>query len=142
MKIVIGIVMLALLAATACDDAVMTLEGPDTVAQDEEAWYDVTITGLTPIGVVNYYPFIDLNDDELIDENEWIGGFMRTEFVNSEGVSTRTFLLEPDDFFESRELEVPDATTVYVYAEFYVSPDNIYAIGTVSKDLEITEEEE
>ena len=117
----------------------MTLEGPDSVAKDERAWYDVTVAGLTPLGVVNYYPYIDLNDDEFFDEDEWIGGWLRTDLINAEGESSYTFLFEPDDFFESRELEVPDTTTVNVYAELYVSPDNIFPIDTVSKDLKITE---
>ena len=142
MKIIIGIVMLALLAATACDvsGAVMTLEGPDTVAKDENAWFDVTTTGLTPAGIVLYYPYIDLNDNELVDEGELIGGHYRTAIVNSEGVAIWSILLRPAHYFESRNLQVPDETTVHVYAEWYLLPDNILPIGTVSKDLEITED--
>lgn len=142
MKIVIGIVMLALLAATACDvsGAVMSLEGPDTIAKDKTATYEVTTTGLTPAGVVEYFPYINLNDDEFIDEDEVIGGFIRVAPVDADGVASYSFYLNPAEFFESRELEVPDTTTVYVYAQWYLSPDNIFPIDTVSKELEITED--
>ena len=141
MKVLIGLVMIILLVATACEGAQMTMEGPDSVAVDERAWYDVTITDLTPVGVVNYYPYLDLDDDGVMDDLEPIFGFVWTEFVNSDGTSDFLFFLDVDEFFEERELNVPDETVVSVYAEFYVSPDNVYPIGTVSQDLEIVSEE-
>ena len=143
MRIVVTILgmLIVLSTAAACDvsNAQMSLDGPDTIAKDEDAWYQVTITNLPPAGVVQYYPYVNLNDDEFIDEEELIGGFIRIVPVDSDGVSTRWFLLNPAEFFQSRELAVPDITTVEVYAQLYVSPDNIFAIGTVSKDLKITE---
>ncbi len=141
MKILIGIAIMMVLAATACDGAVMTMEGPDSVAVDGRAWYEVTITDLTAVGVVNYYPYVDLNEDGVFDLNEWITEYLITELVDSRGESDTWFFLEPDEYFDDRELDVPEEVVVAVYAEFYVSPDNVYEIGTVSSDLEITEEE-
>ena len=142
MKVLIGIAIMLVLVATACDTAQMTIEGPDSVAADERAWFEVEITDLTPVGVVNYYPYLDLDDDGVLDDLEYIFGYVWTEFVNSDGTSDFLFFLDVDEYFEERELNVPEEVVVSVYAEFYVSPDNVYPIGTVSQDLEITSEEE
>ena len=43
-----------LIVAVACDvtNAQMSLDGSDTIAKNEDAWYYVTITNLPPAGVV------------------------------------------------------------------------------------------
>ena len=144
MKIAVTILgmLIVLISAVACDvsNAQMSLDGPDTIAKDEDALYQVTITNLQPAGVVEFFPYINLDDDELIDEEELIGGFILVDPIDPDGVASTQFLLNPAEFFQSLELAVPDITTIEVYAQLYLSPDNIFPIGTVSKDLNITEE--
>ena len=71
---------------------------------------------------------------------ELIGTFIRVAPVDADGVASYWIYLNPATYFASHELAVPDTTTVNVYAEWYLSPDNIFPIDTVSKDLEITED--
>ena len=80
-----------------------------------------------------------MNGNEFIDKEELIRGFIRIVPVDSDGVSTGWFLRNPAEFFQISKLAVPDITTVEVYAQLYVSQDKTFPIGTVRKDLKITE---
>ena len=139
MKYVVTIVILILVAATACDlsEAEMSLDGPNAITKDERAWYEIKTTNLPVLGVVEYHPYINLDDDESISEEELIGGTTRLVPVNHDGVAFMWFYLNPGEYFESRDLAVPDATTVNVFAQIYLSPNDIFPIDTVSKDLKI-----
>ena len=138
----VSTLLLASILLTGCDvsGAAVTLDGPESVAKSGTAAYTVTTTGLTPGGVVEYTPYIRLNENGVIDDAELIVGGYYIAVIDQDGVATKGFSLQPSKFFGDRNLSVPAKTTVRVRADVYWvdRESTLTFIDTATKDLAIT----
>ena len=113
---VIAVTTVMVLAACDAEDAELTLEGPDSVKQNDLAWFDATVTGATPIlGFVGWWTFVDLDDDNFPDRNEVIE--ISYSGVDRMGMAHKEFWLHPKSYFGDRKLSVPTSAEVKVRAE-------------------------
>ena len=123
-KMVIGSVVAVLLATTACsaEDVTLDLNGDETVPADETAYYIADLWGGTPVlGFVYWYPYVDLDGDNWPDTNERLYDGARYTEVDRLGNADILFGINPQEYFEERDLDVPDEMKVGIRAELYWS---------------------
>ena len=132
---VLAALVVVALAACSAEDASLTLVGPESVEQDDFAWFDAKVTGATPIlGFVTWYKFVDLDNDNYPDRNE----VMETTYsgVDRLGNAHAELWLHPKSYFGDRNLAVPASASVKVRAqiEWSDSTDGSFAL-TEGHDL-------
>ena len=123
-KMVVGSVVVALLAATACsvEDVTLDLDGDDTIPADETAYYLAELWGGTPhLGFVYWFPYVDLDGDNWPDTNERLYDYTVYSEVDRLGNADLIFSINPEEFFGERDLDVPDEMKVGIRAELYWS---------------------
>ncbi len=122
---IVGLIVgLLVLAATACDaeSVELSLVGAETIPTDESASYLATLYGGTPLmGYVYWYPFVDLDDDNWPDTNERLYKYRQYSGIDRLGQAEFFFWIDPEEYFEERDLDVPDKMTVGIRAELYWS---------------------
>lgn len=124
---IVGLIVgLLVLAATACsgEDVTLDLEGPASVASDEDGYYVAELWGGTPVlGFVYWIPYVDLDGDNWPDTNERLDedGVLYYSEVDRLGNADFGFWVNPEEFFGDRDLDVPDEMEVGIRAYLYWS---------------------
>ena len=78
--------------------------------------------GGTPVlGYVYWYPYVDLDGDNWPDTNERLYDNARYTEVDRLGNADILFGINPQEYFEERDLDVPDEMKVGIRAELYWS---------------------
>ena len=134
--VIIGLaVAMASTAACSGEDAKLTLHGPESIEADGFGKFTAVMDGATPLlGLVYWYPFVDLDGDEYPDRNEYIGSPPYYSGADRIGRATFEFYLQPGLFYET----LPDEIDVGVRANLYSSDTTSpVVVRTVIAEVEI-----
>ena len=140
LMVIIGLAV-AMASTAACngEDATLTLYHPESIEADGYGEFLAILDGATPmLGLVYWYPFVDLDGDEYPDRNEYIGSPPYYSGADRIGRATYDFFLQPDSFFEALNLSLPDEIDVGVRANLYSSDTTSpVVVRTVIAEIEI-----